>query len=301
MDKPEVQESSSAQPQKKCSACSAKASSEGAKGNESEKEKRKESCPLSYLPHIYVLGKVEVRFPNRSIEKEYGQIIERLKAAESTDKMTLYHVLSQPENRYLIRKLSWVLAIEGVPTYILIPTSLEDIDALLKAVLPSAYPLDKSVIIGRKGTVAPREMCGLEIPVVLIDHIFYLDHNTFIKFISSKSTSSEKFRAAIEEMFQRMMQIGDNMGTTDKHRALNYLAVRYSAIYTKGAEELERNFSLTSVDALLSRLSNNRKIVSVVFSFTNMETGIVEKYFVRVDTTEDYPFIVTEMSPYYDR
>jgi hypothetical protein len=39
----------------------------------------------------------------------------------------------------------------------------------------------------------------------------------------------------------------------------------------------------------------------VVFSFTNRETGIMEKYFVRVDVTEEFPFIVTKMAPYYDR
>ena len=67
------------------------------------------------------------------------------------------------------------------------------------------------------------------------------------------------------------------------------------------AEELERNFPLTSVEVLPSRLSDSRKIISVVFSFTNGETGIIEKYFVRVDVTAEFPFIVTNMAPYYYR
>lgn len=104
-----------------------------------------------------------------------------------------------------------------------------------------------------------------------------------------------------QETFLRMMQLADNIGSTDKHRALNYLSVRYPAIYVKAAEELERNFLLTSVNAIFSRLSDNRKIVSVIQSFTNKETGAVEKYFVRVDLTEEFPFIVTKMAPYYDR
>jgi len=28
---------------------------------------------------------------------------------------------------------------------------------------------------------------------------------------------------------------------------------------------------------------------------------VTEKYFVRVDVTEEFPFLVTRMSPYYDR
>jgi hypothetical protein len=39
----------------------------------------------------------------------------------------------------------------------------------------------------------------------------------------------------------------------------------------------------------------------VVFSFTNRDTRVTEKYFVRVDVTEEWPFLVTGMSPFYER
>ena len=38
-----------------------------------------------------------------------------------------------------------------------------------------------------------------------------------------------------------------------------------------------------------------------VFSFTHRSTGFPEKSFVRVDVTDEFPFLVTKMSPYYDR
>jgi cyclic patellamide precursor peptide PatG len=49
------------------------------------------------------------------------------------------------------------------------------------------------------------------------------------------------------------------------------------------------------------RLSGVRRIVDVILSFTNRQTDLVEKYFVRVDVTEEFPFLVTNISPYYDR
>jgi hypothetical protein len=296
-----VQESSSAQPQKKCSACSAKSSPEGSKTSGNEKSENKGTCGLKSLPFVYVLGQVEARFPNRSIEKEFVQIIERSKSTNFEHQQAFHSVLSQPENRYLARKLSWVLTKEGVPIYILLPTGPEDLDILLEAIRPSACPLDRQVVVGRKGPVAPPEMCGLEVPMVLVDHLYSLEYNDFIKSIRSESVTDEKFKAIARETFLRMMQLADNIGSTDKHRALNYLSVRYPAIYVKAAEELERNFLLTSVNAIFSRLSDNRKIVSVIQSFANKETGAVEKYFVRVDLTEEFPFIVTKMAPYYDR
>ena len=296
-----VQESSSAQPQKKCSACSAKSSPEGSKTSGNEKSENKGTCGLKSLPFVYVLGQIEARFSNRSIEKEYVQIIERSKSANLDHQQAFHSVLSQPENRYLARKLSWILTMEGVPIYILLPTGPEDLNILLEAIRPPACPLDRQVVVGRKGPVAPPEMCGLEVPMVLVDHLYSLEYNDFIKSIRSESVTDEKFKAIARETFLRMMQLADNIGSTDKHRALNYLSVRYPAIYVKAAEELERNFLLTSVNAIFSRLSDNRKIVSVIQSFTNKETGAVEKYFVRVDLTEEFPFIVTKMAPYYDR
>jgi hypothetical protein len=300
MDQSRVQESS-AQPQKKCSACSAKSSSEGSKTSGNEKSENKGTCDLKSLPYVYALGQIEARFPNRSIEKEYVQIIERSKSANFEHQQAFYSVLSQPENRYLARKLSWILTMEGVPIYILLPTGPEDLDILLDAIRPPACPLDRQVVVGRKGPVAPPEMCGLEVPIVLIDQLYSIECSNFVKSIRPESVSDEKFKAATAEMFRRMMQMADNIGSTDKHRALNYLTMRYPAIYSLAAEELERNFPLTSVEVLPSRLSDSRKIISVVFSFTNGETGIIEKYFVRVDVTAEFPFIVTNMAPYYYR
>jgi hypothetical protein len=97
------------------------------------------------------------------------------------------------------------------------------------------------------------------------------------------------------------MQMADNAGATDDHRALNYLAVRYPAIYSKATDCHGRNSSLTGVDVQPSALSGTRTIVEVIFTFTNRATDVDEQYFVRVDVTEEFPFLVTKISPYYDR
>ena len=36
-------------------------------------------------------------------------------------------------------------------------------------------------------------------------------------------------------------------------------------------------------------------------AYTNRKTDFTEKFFVRVDVTDVFPFLVTKMSPYYDR
>jgi hypothetical protein len=43
-----------------------------------------------------------------------------------------------------------------------------------------------------------------------------------------------------------------------------------------------------------------RKIVDVVFSYTDRHTDVTEKYSVRVDVEEEFPFLVGRLSPYYE-
>ena len=103
----------------------------------------------------------------------------------------------------------------------------------------------------------------------------------------------EQSGTVAEELFSRILQVADNAGATDAHRALNYLAVRYPAIYAFTAERHEHNYALTAVGVRRSRLSGVRKIVDMLLSYTNRQTDITEKYFVRVDVTEEFPFLVT--------
>ena len=72
-------------------------------------------------------------------------------------------------------------------------------------------------------------------------------------------------------------------------------------IYAKAAEEFARDFSLTGAEVRSSPLSSTRNIVEVIFAYTDRKTDFTEKFCVRVDVSEEFPFLVTKMSPYYDR
>jgi PatG C-terminal len=38
----------------------------------------------------------------------------------------------------------------------------------------------------------------------------------------------------------------------------------------------------------------------VIFSYANRNTDVTEKFFVRVDVTEEFPFLVTKWFSYYN-
>jgi hypothetical protein len=59
------------------------------------------------------------------------------------------------------------------------------------------------------------------------------------------------------------------------------------------------NASLSGVDVQPSPLSGTRNVADVIFTYTNRNTDVDEQYLVRVDVTDEFPFLVTKLSPYY--
>jgi len=253
--------------------------------------------------YIYAIGRIEPRFPRPSTEKEFAQATGRAETAGLTDRQAVQKVLSQRQNRYLARQMCWVMTIEGLETYIVVPRDPADLDLLVEALRPTPQPWDLDVVIGVRGPIAPPEMCnGLLVPIVVYDQIYSFDRDALIKAIPRpEKTPAKDFATAAEELLDRIMQMADNAGATDEHRALNYLAVRYQAIYANAADAFARNASLASVDVQPSPLSGTRKVLEVILTYTNRNTDVDEKYFCRVDVTEEFPFLVTKLSPYYDR
>jgi PatG C-terminal len=257
------------------------------------------SMPLS---PVYALGRIEPRIPRLSVEKELAQAAGRADTAGKTDPQVFGEVLSRPENRYLVRQMCWVFTNRGLETYILQPRVAEDFSLLVGAIRQTPGPADLDVVVGMRGPLAPPEMCnGLVVPMVVFDQIYSFDREALIKAIPRpKEVTAAAFGPAAEQVFDRIMQMTDNAGATDEHRALNYLVMRYPAIYAKAAEEFARDFSLSGVEVRPSPLGGTRRLVDCVFGYTNRNTDFTEKFLVRVDVTEEFPFLVTKLSPYYD-
>jgi hypothetical protein len=261
------------------------------------------SYGMNAASYVYVLGRVEPMFPSLSVEKEFAQAVRGGETVGLTDREALRSTLSARPNRYLARQLCWVLKAAGVETYLLQPRDPLDFDLLTEAIRPGPSPMDIDVVIGLRGPIAPPEMCnGLMLPIVVFDQIYSFDRNDLIRSIPAPQKSEQKaFETASTYLFDTILQMTDNAGATDEDRALNYLAVRYDAIYARSYEAFANNFSLGAVEARPSPLSSSRNVMDVVFSYTHRTTDFTEKFIVRVDVTEEFPFLVTKLSPYFDR
>lgn len=252
-------------------------------------------------PYVYAIGRVEPRFPTLGYEKEYAQAVGRAETNGMTDRQALAYALKQ--HRYLARRMCYVLTIRDLETYLLQPRDPMDLDLLVEAIRPKPSPMDLDVVIGVRGPIAPPEMCnGLMLPIVVFDQLYTFDRVSHRDAIPRPdNVPADTFTDTAEYLLDRILQIADNAGTTDEDRALNYLAMRNPRIYEETANAFGRNESLTGIEVRAAPLSGTRKLVDVIFSYTNRSTDVVEKWSVRVDVTEQFPHLVTKLAPHLDR
>jgi hypothetical protein len=146
-------------------------------------------------------------------------------------------------------------------------------------------------------------MCnGLLLPVVTFDQLYSFNVDALLKALPKPDhLDAAAFAPLAEDLLYRVLRISDNAGATDEHRALNYLTVRYDRIYHRVAERFGQNYSLSEVGVRPSQLGGARKIMEVIFSFTHRETDVVDKDFLRVDVTEEFPFLVSKLAPFFER
>jgi hypothetical protein len=253
--------------------------------------------------YIYAIGAIAPRFPRPSVEKELGQVMSRTETKGLTHQQAFRKVIRAPQNRYLLRQLCWVMSIAGIETYLVTPRYQADFDMLAETVREAANPMELNVIVGARGPVASPDMCnGLTLPIVFFDMLYSFERAELIEAIPRpEKKPAKQFADAAGELFAHIIQMTHNNGATDEHRALNYLAVRYPAIYAQMAAESAANASLTSVSVKKSALSGARRIVDVIFDYTNRATDVVQKYFVRLDVTEEFPYILSKLTPYFDQ
>ena len=253
---------------------------------------------------VYVLGSLDIRFPDQSIADELQAVAnqKRLKLG-STLPLRLWYskVLEGQEGRYVARLVSWILKVEGYPAYYLTLPDMADLDTLIKCL---GQPEDDLDLVVGYSSLVPTELCpGVSAPTLAVNRVSSFDKGMLKGWLKAKTkaTGPETTSGDAERLFQILVQSADNFGDTDQWRALNFLAVRYKPLYERYAEMVENGYVLDSVKVSNSRLWREKQVVDPVFTFIDTKTGVARKYFVRLDVSYLFPLVATHITEYFDR
>lgn len=256
--------------------------------------------------YIYAIGKLRAAFPSKSIENEFLQAISRtVPTITVPDDKLFYEILSQGQNLYIAREMCWILQIDGIDAYIVQPRTYVELYNFIVALAPVQQGDKKyDTIIGPLGPIAPPSMCnGLQLPIIVSNQDY---HFTFNEFVAQTSIAAKVPTDVVVSMFESMLSVADNAGETDEHRAINYVTLRYIGIYQLANQMLtftsggaEGAYTLTKISAKPSAVQGTRRIVDIIFQYTERNTGELINWFVKVDVTGQFPFLVTKLARYF--
>ncbi|MCC6554456.1 MAG: hypothetical protein IT372_15870 [Polyangiaceae bacterium] len=269
--------------------------------------------------YIYAIGEVHARFPSQDVEKEFQQLCTEEDIKAPTFEQRLYDVLRRGENLYFAREMAWVFEIENVSTYMLRPRSDVELTQLIAAIEPERDPtqIEFDVVIGVHEPLPPRGDGERDLPWVTVNRLFHFEAKAFLDRVPlpaaiqcmpagpAKDAAIAQFRSLVYTIFNDMLQLADNTGDADEHRALNYVSLNYPDIYglmwLLPSPPTGGSWTFTGVEVRRSALSGARRIMDVIFKYTDTSAGVVTRYFTSVDVTGQFPFLVTKLQPYFDR
>jgi hypothetical protein len=266
---------------------------------------------------IYAVGRLSPQFPSIGVEKEFIQLAGATEHRGPVERELLPRVLGEPDNRYLGRHLCWVFTAQHVDAFVVTPREGSDVGRLVDMVSSGSDDV-LHVVIGSALPVGTDSPCsGLGIPLVVAEQFFAFTLEEFIEALfreqapgqeplaSTASQTADRAhhddhsRAVVRDVFLRLTRRADNLGIADEHRALNYLALRYPALYHMALQAFLDGKTLVGVD-VRHNYSLSRVVVSVRLTFRHRRDELVERYHCLVDVTEVFPFLASPLTLVYD-
>jgi hypothetical protein len=250
-------------------------------------------------PWVYVIGDVDARYPSLAVEKEAIGAMGRLeKAAGLSNDAALQMMLENPNNAFLVREMCYVLLVQEVETYILLPRVPQDYSMLVEA---GKHEL--SAVIGMRGPIAGPEVCnGLTLPFLIFDVIYNFDRAALITDLSSlptlpKGADASKFQKNAADIFNQVLLLVDD--GTEMKRALAYLLIRNAELYRNITKAFDENAQVTSIEVKPAPVSSTQKLVDVVVRMVNRSNAAPSSIFARVNLDNKLPYMVTGWQPYW--
>ncbi len=265
------------------------------------------SPPAGPPEFVYAIGTLRPVFPDLSVREEFRYAVNQVPGGSETSYHLVFTYQPSPPSTpspffYIAEHCCWLLEIDGVDTYLLQPRSTRELRDLVDAIPPEDEIEPRmTVAIGLLGPAASTELCGHELPVVLVNQVYHFELKDLVAEIQGGSPPMPEISQEAIIGVLRALELKPNRGDTDAERALNYVGLRYREVYQK-ADELctgaGAKMYLSAVRTEPGEVQGTRRIIDVVFEFKRRQSEDVIFYYCSVDVTGLFPFLQSALRLY---
>lgn len=255
---------------------------------------------------VYAIGQIRHYFPGKDIFKLFCQLDDSPASNPEIQRLQT----TMQKYPFFAREMGWLFQIQDVDTYVVIPRTPVELNYLITNMYVASVAAGTQTFDLIVGVLSPGELerGGSDLPAVVVD---VCDQFTLAQLVADilkelpASTPTLPTAAQITELFGDVLQLADNTGDSDEQRALNYVCRNYPEFYIPqygpGAQAPSTSIYFAGVSARRSPLGAGRTVIDVVLRYENHANGITSAYYTSVDVTGKYPFLVTQLQPYYER
>jgi PatG Domain len=254
--------------------------------------------PIQTPAPVVAVGAITSAFPSLSVEKEFAQLFGQKDFTGLTDRQTMHSVLSQPENRYLARRMCFLLTPYGTgssPAYVLMPENQDDLDLLIDTLKRPLGGSEFDVVKGQVIGIAPPALCNAQqLPILSFYQLYSFGFDEFLGALPRPDKIAEgEFNAACDELFHRALRLASN--ASGPTLGLSYAILNYAGLYKLVAEKYQHNYSLTDIELRISRVTLGS--VDIWLKFVERKTGFSESYCFTVNHSGPFAFLEEPIHP----
>jgi len=236
---------------------------------------------------VYSAGRLELRFPDEGVRKEYEARARELGVAPTAYGLVL------TKYRYLARRMCWVLSVNQQPAGILVPGGEAELTELVAA-LEAPWPDIEIVATGTLGNTAPASKCdGLTVPMVPLTELSYFTQAALLAQIAKQTGIDPSVLASAAQSIWQLTGVWREPGFDDAQRAANYVVLRTTSLYEQtvllGTGDPRTRFWLRSITRLPARTEAGRSVVNVDSTFQNAN-GQTQTWRAEIDVTDMFSF-----------
>lgn len=249
---------------------------------------------------MYAVGRLRAEFPDDGVAQEFAQLtgVDSRALVQAGD---LKEALSRPKSRYLAYHVCWVFGGPGGGDICTVhPRDSHDIDELLDLLGGDDHV---EALVGAPASPALVSACTAPgLAAVTADQVLRFTMDEFVAELPAPGAAkgaADRYRQVVRDLFAQFTQRAGNLGTSDEHRALNFLALRYRPLYQLAFRVVGEGKALVGVDPRRTT-AGGRRLVAVRLVFRDTKSHLVERYHCTVDVTDLFPFLTSSLSQTFD-